>query len=264
MYMICRAMMMKFVLLGLLVAGGLLRAEPKGDAPLKVMCLGDSITVGYTDNPIWKEPFKFGYRGRLYRLLKEAGYHFSFVGDSPQPWDVQSGDPTHGGKYQPKFDLRNLGQDHHQGGRGAPISALKSWVVKDRPDLILLMIGINGISEHSPGRIRALVHTIVTEQPGAQLIVAQITPYVNTQKDKNRLLYDYNIYIRDTLVPQYAAMGHKVSTVDMYSLFLEDINDYLSPVASGKHSNNYNHPFNAEYDLMADRWFEAIEKLNLK
>ena len=103
--------------------------EAKGE-PLRIMCLGDSITVGYTDNPHWKVPFKFGYRSRLYTLLKGAGYHFTFVGDSPQPWNKTSGDPTHGGSYKPKFDLRDLGQDHHQGGGGAPIGALKGWVSK--------------------------------------------------------------------------------------------------------------------------------------
>ena len=232
--------------------------------PLRIMCLGDSITVGYTDNPHWKVPFKFGYRSRLYTLLKGAGYHFTFVGDSPQPWNKMSGDPTHGGTYKPAFDLRDLGADHHQGGGGAPIGALKGWVSKNKPDLILLMIGINGISKDSPARIRGLVETIVTDQPNAHLIVAQITPYVDTQLAKNKLVYDYNRYIRDTLVPEFANKGHKVSTVDMYSLFLTDLNNYESPVAPGKHSNNYNHPFNKEYDLMADRWFAAIEALELK
>ena len=85
--------------------------------PLRIMCLGDSITVGYTDNPHWKVPFKFGYRSRLYTLLKGAGYHFTFVGDSPQPWNKTSGDPTHGGSYKPKFDLRDLGQDSSSGRR---------------------------------------------------------------------------------------------------------------------------------------------------
>lgn len=250
--------------LPMLLASAVVQAETRGDAPLKIMCLGDSITVGYTDNPIWKEPFNFGYRGRLYQLLKEAGYHFTFVGDSPQPWDAQSGDPSHDGTYKPEFDLRDLGQDHHQGGRGSPIEAVKGWVSGDDPDLVLLMIGINGISIHSPARIRGLVETLISEQPDAHLIVAQITPYVDTQTEKNQLLYDYNVYIRDTLVPEFAAKGHKVSTVDMYSLFLTDRNDYESPVAPGKHSNNYNHPFNAEYALMADRWFEAIEALGLK
>jgi len=237
--------------------------EAKGE-PLRIMCLGDSITVGYTDNPHWKVPFKFGYRSRLYTLLKGAGYHFTFVGDSPQPWNKTSGDPSHGGTYKPAFDLRDLGQDHHQGGGGAPIGALKGWVSKNKPDLILLMIGINGISKDSPARIRGLVETIVTDQPNAHLIVAQITPYADTQVAKNKLVYNYNVYIRATLVPEFAKKGHKVSTVDMYSLFLNDFNNYESPVAPGKHSNNYNHPFNEEYDLMADRWFAEIEVLGLE
>jgi len=50
----------------------------------------------------------------------------------------------------------------------------------------------------------------------------------------------------------------------MYSLFLTNPDDYKSSVAAGMHSNNYNHPFNKEYDLMADRWFAAIEALKLK
>ena len=241
---------------------GALKASPSG-APLRIMCLGDSITVGYTDNSVWNEPFKFGYRSRLYTLLKDAGYSFQFVGDSTHPWEKQSGDPTHGGSYKPEFDLRDLGQDNHQGGRGAHIPTLKGWLAKDAPDIVLLLIGINGISTNSPARIRSLVETIVTEKPDAHLIVAQITPYAPYQVDKNQLLYDYNVYIRDELVPSFAAKGHNVSTVDMYSLFLSDPNDYESPVAPGKHSNNINHPYNAEYDLMADRWFAAIEALDL-
>jgi len=239
-------------------------ATKASEEPLRIMCLGDSITVGYTDNPVWKVPFKFGYRSRLYQLLKEAGYTFNFVGDSPQPWDAISGDPSHGGTYKPEFDLRDLGQDYHQGGRGSPIAALKGWVSKDDPDVVLLMIGINGISTQSPDRIRSLVQTIVTDKPDAHLIVAQITPYVSTQTAKNKFLYNYNVYIRDTLVPEFAAKGHNVSTVDMYSLFLTDIHDYESAVAPGKHSNNYNHPFNGDYDRMADRWFAAIEVLGLE
>ena len=83
--------------------------EEAKDEPIRIMCLGDSITVGYTDNPHWKVPFKFGYRSRLYTLLKGAGYYFTFVGDSPQPWNKMSGDPTHGGTYKPAFDCAILG-----------------------------------------------------------------------------------------------------------------------------------------------------------
>ena len=140
---------------------------------------------------------------------------------------------------------------------------MEGWLAAVDPDVILLMIGINGISTNSPARIHSLVTKIVTDKPDAHLIVAQITPYEAGQTKLNQLVYDYNVYIRDTLVPTFAAQGRNVSTVDMYSLFLTDDNDYASAVALGKHSNNFNHPWNAEYELMARRWFLAIEALNL-
>ena len=66
-------MIMKHITFTLLLAfllSGAVPAATAKDEPIRIMCLGDSITVGYTDNPHWKEPFKFGYRGRLYKLLK--------------------------------------------------------------------------------------------------------------------------------------------------------------------------------------------------
>ena len=250
-------------------------------SPMKIFCIGDSITVGYTDGP-FNDPFKFGYRGHLYQLLNDAGYVFQFVGDSPQPWVNNFGmDPTNGGTYKPAFDLRDIGQDYHQGGEGASIGAIQTWFQNPEvdPDLILLKIGINSIqngvtADTVCNNISNLVETIVTEKPNAHLIVAQILPYSGNyvshpdNEGKNQVLHDYNVYIRDTLVPTYAANGHKISTVDMYSMFLTDTNNYESAVATGRHSNGYNHPWNeavagAGYDTMAQRWFGAIDALSL-
>lgn len=251
----------------------------RGSDPLKVLCIGDSITVGFTDNLIG-DPFNFGYRGHLYQLLNDAGYVFQFVGSSTQPWDGSFGlDPTIGGSYKPAFDLRDLDQDYQQGGGGAPIGSVIGWLDLSEPDLILLKIGINSIQTGVDlndviNNIYNLVDTILTRKPNADLIVAQILPYSGDyaafpgNAAKNQMLYDYNVYIRDTLVPTFAAAGHKISTVDMYSMFLTDPADYTSAVAVGRHSNGYNHPWNAAvagagYDTMAQRWFDAIESLNL-
>jgi lysophospholipase L1-like esterase len=233
-------------------------------APLRIMALGDSISVGYTDNPGWaNHPFQFGYRSGLYSRLTQANYPFKFVGASPEPWSGTSGDPTHGGTYTPLLDLRSLGQDGHRGYGGASIAAINSsvasYIASDQPDVILLMIGINGISGNSATELNTLVSTIFTASPDVHLIVAQITPLVSF----NQSLYDYNLYIRDILVPNYASNGFKVSTVDLYSLFLTDPNNYSSAIAPGVLSNNINHPDNAHYDLMAQRWFEGIEALGL-
>jgi len=239
--------------------------------PLRVLCIGDSITVGYTDNPTWNDDFNFGYRGHLYTSLRDAGYDFQFLGDSPQPWNNFSGDPSKGDTYKPSFDLRDLGQDKHQGGEGATVPQMEAWLSAHDPHLILLMIGINGISEDSPDRIYDLVDTILTDKPDAQLIVAQITPYDGAQIASNQLVYDYNVYIRDSLIPDLVTAGRdvsKVHTVDMYSMFLTNPADYTSAVATGRHSNNFNHPWNATvggagYSVMAQQWFDVIETLNL-
>ena len=229
--------------------------------PIRIMPLGDSITVGYTDNPGWtNHQFEFGYRSGLYTLLKGAGYDFVFVGGSTEPWTGISGDPTHGGTYKPPLDLRDFGMDGHRGYGGAGIGTINSnvpnWLASDNPDIILLMIGINGIGAGSPAALNTLVNTIVTNKPSAHLIVAQITPLYNY----NQSLFDYNTYIRETLVPTYQAAGKNVTTVDQYVNFLTNP---LVPTSidHSLFSNGINHPDNDGYDRMAQTWFNGIEEV---
>ena len=231
------------------------------DEPLRIMCLGDSITVGYTDNPGWtNHPFKFGYRSGLYTRLTNASYNFLFVGASTEPWTGISGDPTHGGTYTPAFDLRDFGQDNHRGYGGAGIwGNVNGWIDADNPDIILLLIGINGMGGGSQTALTNLVSSIVTHAPDVHLIVAQITPYSSF----NQTLHDYNVYIRDTLVPTYAGNGKKVTTVDLYTPFLVDPDNYGSAIEPGVLSNNINHPDNPHYELMAQEWYEGIQALGL-
>ena len=111
--------------------------------PLRIMCVGDSITVGYTDNPKWRVPFEFGYRAKLYSLLRDAGYNVQFVGRGKDPWNGRSGMPTN----TPALDLRPLGQDCHRGDAGCKTAGvcngIRNWIAEDNPEVILLMIGIN-------------------------------------------------------------------------------------------------------------------------
>jgi hypothetical protein len=205
----------------------------------------------------------FGYRSGLYTRLTNAKYSFQLVGGSTEPWTGISGDPTHGGTYTPALDLRDFGQDGHRGYGGASIGGINSgvagYITADKPDVILLLIGINGIGSGSPAALNTLVNNIVTTAPDAHLIVAQITPRASFNQD----LYNYNVYIRDTLVPTHAGNGSKVTTVDLYSLFLTNPNDYSSAITPGVLANGINHPDNPHYDLMAQAWFDGIEALDL-
>ena len=217
--------------------------------PLRIMPLGDSITAGYTDNSTWAHPFEFGYRSSLYKELKKENINFVLVGESKEPLNNKFGDPTHGGKVLPKLDLRKLGQDGHRGYGGWGIGAIQKniseWLKIDRPDIILLMIGINGINPKSPQQLEGLIKTIFASDKNVKLIVAQITPYGKF----NQNLYDYNTYIREKLVPKYAELNFNISTVDQYKHFLTKPNDPKS-IDKQRLSNLYNHPANPQYDQM--------------
>lgn len=237
---------------------------PIPEKRLKILPLGDSITVGYTDNPNWNMAFEFGYRGPLAQLLTEAGIPFHFVGGSPEPFTNTSGDPTKGGTVYPVNELRDpqIDQGWHRAYGGIGLDGVNSqvtgWLNADNPDVILLMLGINGISSNSPSQLTTLVNTIYTAKPDVAIILAQIMPMASYNGD----VVAYNTYIRDTLVPTLQGQGKKITTVDQYKNFLTNPSDNTS-IDTAKFSNGINHPTNAAYQLMAQTWFPALASLAL-
>ena len=232
------------------------------DTRVKIMPLGDSITVGDTDNNTWSVPFEFGYRGALATAFINSGLPFKFVGLSPQPFSPDN--PTHSGTVFPVNELRDpaIDQGSHRGYSGWTIAQINSnvaaWIATDNPDVILLHIGTNGIGASSPTDLDTLVSSIFTAKPTVKLVVAQIIPTVSY----NASVITYNDYIRNTLIPFYTAAGRNISTVDQYANFLTDPADNTS-IDTTKFSNAINHPSNAAYGLMATTWLPAITPMTL-
>jgi lysophospholipase L1-like esterase len=226
--------------------------------PLRIECVGDSITAGYTDNPTWNVPFEFGYRSSLYTKLTSAGYDIQYVGTSTEPWVSTFPGVPHN---TPSPDLRNINgvnQDKHRGygGQGTAYvnGNINSWIAADNPDIVLLMIGINdGGSAAARTNLNSIVDKIVTAKPNADVIVAQITPTLGYSQS----IVDYNTYIRDTLVPTYQNAGKHVSTVDQYSNLLT--NGSIDPALF---SNGINHPNATAYNRMAQTWFDGIQAVH--
>jgi lysophospholipase L1-like esterase len=218
--------------------------------PLRIMCLGDSITTGYTDNPKWDVPFEFGYRSGLYKRLTEAGYTIKFVGACQEPWNGAFGKP----KNSPVLDLRKFDQDQHRGyggwGTKGILDHVREWLAADKPDIVLLMAGINdGGSVAARQNLDEIVQAIVTANPTTDVIVAQITPMAKF----SQTIVDYNVYIRDTLVPSYKSQGKRVSTVDQYAnLIVKDA------IETTRYSNGINHPNAETYERMAQTWFDGM------
>ena len=224
---------------------------------VRIMPLGDSITAGYTDNPVWDHPFEFGYRSGLHKRLTADGNDFVFVGESPEPFCGKSGDPTLRGSVLPAYDLRNWNQANHRGYGRWKIPEIQAqvagWITEDRPDLILLMIGINGIGVNSIRQLDELLGIIFESDPAVGLIVAQIPPL----SAYNPGLYSFNHFIRNVLIGFYHDKGFRISTVDLYTPYLTDPDD-PSSINPAWFSNGKNHPTNAMYDQIAERWFQAI------
>lgn len=162
---------------------------PGAGTPVRIQCVGDSITAGYTDNPTWNVPFQFGYRSGLYTRLTNAGFAFQFVGASAEPWNGVFGVPRN----TPSPDLRTVNQDHHRGygawGTSAILNNIGGWLGADNPDVILLMIGINDNgSSQARTNLNSIVQSIVNAKPNAAVIVAQITPKATFSQS----IVDYN------------------------------------------------------------------------
>lgn len=250
-------------------------------APLRIMCIGDSITAGSTNAPDWTVPFTFGYRGPLYTKLKAAGYDFQFVGSSGEPWNYPWGvafGPSADIPIQGP-DLRALGQDNHRGYSGAttsqilggvpgglgigknPIPGIVDMMNADDPDIVLLMIGINGRAD-AISNIGALVNGIVTTKPDAKLIIAQITPRTSTFTPPINAyppadIAAYNNYIKDSVMPLYpASSGYNVTMVDQYSGFIKPDGTVDTSLVIDDY---YVHLTPAGNELVAQVWFDGIK-----
>ena len=231
-----------------------------GGAPCRILCIGDSITAGYLDNPNWSLPFEFGYRSGLLTRLTSLNFPFQYVGHSGEPWNGASGVPDN----TPAPDIRLQGQDHHEGHSGQNTAYVEQnilgWLSATAPDVVLLMIGINDLAAGSTGtsvsaqtNLFQIVRAIVGRCPQTHVIVAQITPYVTDTPS----IKQYNNFITNTLVPGFSSRGKLVTTVDQTANFLQadgSINTAL-------YANGWNHPNAAGYDLMAQTWLGGIEKV---
>jgi len=148
--------------------------------PLRLLCLGDSITCGYS--------YADGYRLLLKDQLQKAGYRISYVGTCSD-----HGTMKHDGwpGYQMVNATAPAGKDQDSMAPGGSVTTtadlqIYGTVVANAmatdPDVVLLMIGVNDLfypdylNAGQRGREFALVlDQIIALKPAATVIVAPIT-----------------------------------------------------------------------------------------
>lgn len=224
-----RHMFLAWSLLGVLAAGSV------ESAVVRIMPLGDSITVGIGDGG------NGGYRGPLYQMLTSAGQAVDFVGSQT------------GGSIP---DPNNEG---HSGWRADQIrDNITAWLTATPPDFILLHIGTNDITQGQGaagtvaeiGQILDLIDAYeTTHHVSITVVLARIVNRSNPLDALGLQTTSLNASIASMANTRIAA-GDRLVVVDQESAlsYPGDMADTVHPNASG-------------YAKMATVWYGALQLL---
>ena len=188
---------------------------------IKIMPVGDSCTEGMGD------PDMGGYRTELYRLYKEAGLNFDFVGSN------QRGPSS----------LPDRDNEGHSGWTIPQIAGnIDNWLNTYNPDVVLLWIGGNDVLQ---GRVNTeglsnLIDQIFRTKPNVTIFVADYYPWPEQVKQYNATI--------PGVVQQKANAGKKV-----YFVKLSDVqfSSYVDLSSDGLHLNVNG------YKKIAKIWFDS-------
>ncbi|MDR2916253.1 MAG: GDSL-type esterase/lipase family protein [Tannerella sp.] len=209
-------------------------AEPD---TIRIMPVGDSLTQS-------NEP---GYRGYLYETLRQLKISFDFVGVKRDKKGEQEYDTDHSG-----FSGYTIGpgpsilDKHDKYRQGNILYHLDKGhcILSSKPDVILLMIGINDFfnnldtARYNPNvagaeRLDNLIYHIYRILPETSVLVSNITPL---RGDKHFAdLYNNQV---ESIVSKYRKKGYICHFVDMRNGIDWDLEtdlsvDNLHPASSG-------------------------------
>ena len=205
-----------------------------------------------------------GYRRPLDSLLNNAGYNFDFVGS------LSGGLPN-------DFDRDNEG--HGGWSAGAPIydptenmyTYLPGFLSTADPDVVLLLIGTNDISEQGNSwektaaevahGIRNLLDEIYNYNPNIIIYVAKIIDRADNQYRHDKTVLT-NSLLPDTINSLPVSQKQKITIVDMYTALGDYYYNNSNPnFTYGTDNLHWLHPNNAGYQVMANTWFAALQNI---
>lgn len=205
--------------------------------PIKLMPLGDSITLGWNYYPGSSLPPPGGYRTLLWqKLVQQDGKKIDFVG-------TLSSGPT---------ELADKNHEGHSGERIDQIRAsIDTYLASAQPDVVLLTIGTNDVLQNysmsaAPARLQDLVDRICTNRPNTRIVVSTIPPRPGLDSRVNT----YNAAIPG-VVTASQNKGCKTTYFNM--------NSYM--VSSDLASSDNTHPTMPGYDKMANAWYPYVSDL---
>jgi lysophospholipase L1-like esterase len=204
------------LLLGLALAAAAGVSVPARAESLKVMALGDSITVGVGSSQ------GAGYRATFWTRMRDAGIEIDMVGG-------KAGGPD-------TFD------NQHEGTANIPLHELSAAVHEKirtyQPDVVLLLTGSDEVhkddfSAHAfAANLGVLIDRVFTAKRGVKLLISTIPPsHVGRNQGAKRAL---NELLRRT-VREHVERGQAVYLVDSFPVLdpARDVGDADRPSDAG-------------------------------
>jgi lysophospholipase L1-like esterase len=228
-------------------------------SPIKIMAIGDSITDDCSLNGAW--------RLYLQPLLDTNGYPFTFVGRNQSTASGSFTKTKHEGYCGAVIAPPGVYGPVH--GYNSPDAYLQK-IVPDaftngtRPDLVLLLIGVNDIGRgRNPYQVATndmpkLLDLILSNVPNANVILAKVTSLQGANiSGLNYAAFYTNISIYNAalqaMVNQRHALGQNVFVADMFSAV--DINSMFM--------SDHVHPNILGLKTMAQEWYTRIQAITI-
>jgi len=226
------------------------------NAEIRIMPLGDSITYGSSSGELDPD-YMVSYRKVLWDVLTADSYEVDFVGS------LNSGSAVFGDS-----DLAD--HEGHPGWRDDQIVSglpgygkLEDWLIAERPNIVLLHIGTNGL-DPSPNDVKNILDVIDNYESNlgesvwvilARIINRNVYSSTTTQFNTNV----YNMAFDRINNPGNPAYPDKIKIVDME--YGANINyDLVTHNPPGDMWDNL-HPFETGYQKMANVWFSGLQTI---
>jgi len=224
-----------------LLTTGLLSAEP-----LKVLCIGDSITQG------GNKPEEYTYRLPLQRKLIEAGIAYDFIGSRTQGLSASA--------IWPDADAKHPFDADHEGYYGQKtafvVTKVKNALPKlDTPDVVLVHLGTNDQkTTDAPAEIIAPLEDLIRElrarNPKVKVFIGQLA---------------FNGGASVKFRPLFSEMAERLSTAESPVVAIDHYKGWIeNPGLPNTDTFDWAHPNLQGQEKMAAKWFAAMTAAGVK
>ena len=222
--------------------------------PIRIVCIGDSITQGRRGDEVkgGKVKMVYSYRYPLWKMFVDADIPVDFVGSMKEAFDhdLFKGDPDWA-DYKGKTFPRAC--EGHWGWTTQGVAdKLPGWIKDYTPDIALTLLGTNDMKEKEKSSLeptlaahRSLVAILRAKNPKVVILIGE--PYEEWQP-----------YPR--LCTALAALAKELSTPESPVVAVEHAKGWVSkPDLPDTCTVDWEHP-NQKGDMMlAKDWFEALQ-----